>query len=797
MLLLKAVLKKASLTVASLISLFLFLILTIIILLTSYPKHGITLIDKLFIHSYELSFQEIQLKSIFSNPYIKASGIEIINDTQIIEIQDFELSFKLLDFVLEDRFILNRLHLNGYKVTKNNTDTSEAKNNTNTNILNGSDLLINTNALKLSASSYYFRSNQNKSSIVLVNGIINKVPFKDLNLLIEANGDIFYSGNHDLDASNLDDLGIIKMSSFKVAEINAYIESRGYVSISKPSKNTSTYKIKLSNTNLTFNSGYSVSNINSLLYSDFQNNLFGKFTSSLPLQDVIQDISGNVTYQKNIGLELFSDFSFNMSKILKENNYFSLSGKESFQTKLKITNDQIISLSLKTDLQNTNVYSSIDEISKPVGEPLLTTINIPNLTKPSYKISNNLFKVFIDSDGKSGYFSYGFEEKASMKKLKGFQIFLNLKEFDFSSISFDSNDSGETFVNRIFLKANKFKLLNNSFKNQEIDVSFDEEMYGTFVGPDLNGEIVIDKTGFAKVTLNNSNFNTLDFMSKNAETSSYVNGSSIINMRIIGNKIGLKGETFEKVNFYLLRNESLITIDNLEIKSQFLNVSSLETGERSFLSYSFPNDQYKVRGLFELDGKSDIFNDVINYNFDYLKTGMSIQWTSIGELNNLEGKISFLTKNFSIDNDIPNSAFLNTLKILNLDAIVKNLDSDTRRQDLGLLNLTRASGDILFSKKRGLISNPISIETDEAKMLWVGEILKNEMGSLEMLNLDMSLRIKISENLPWYAAIFGGIPAVAGTLVFQDLFEENIDAASSISFKVDGTIKNPELVRLN
>ena len=80
MLLLKAVLKKVSLIVASLISLFLFLILTIIILLTSYPKHGIAVIDKLFIHSYELSFQEIQLKSIFSNPYIKASGIEITND---------------------------------------------------------------------------------------------------------------------------------------------------------------------------------------------------------------------------------------------------------------------------------------------------------------------------------------------------------------------------------------------------------------------------------------------------------------------------------------------------------------------------------------------------------------------------------------------------------------------------------------------------------------------------------------------------------------------------------------------
>jgi uncharacterized protein YhdP len=82
-------------------------------------------------------------------------------------------------------------------------------------------------------------------------------------------------------------------------------------------------------------------------------------------------------------------------------------------------------------------------------------------------------------------------------------------------------------------------------------------------------------------------------------------------------------------------------------------------------------------------------------------------------------------------------------------------------------------------------------------MLWSGEILKNENGYLDDLNLDMSMRIKVSENLPWYAALIGGIPAVAGTLVFQDLFEENIDAASSIPFKVSGTIAEPSLNRLN
>ena len=796
--LLKAFFKKTLLVLASALSLFLILFITILILITSYPKYGVALIDKIFIHSYELSFQDIQFKNIFSNPRIKASGIEISNHKETIEIEDFELSFKLLDFFLEDQLVFNKIYIEGYKTQKKNVSSEEIKNQTKkTNIFNGNNLSIKTNAFNLLASNYYFRSYANQSSIRLINGEINNIPFKNLDLLIDDSGDIFYSGKHDFYENNLDDLGIIKASSFKVADIKAFIESRGYVNAKDSSKNKSIYKVKLYKSNLTFNSGYSVSNIGSLLYADYKNNLYGNFSASLPLQDVIQDINGNVLFQKDIGLELFSNFTFNMNEILEENSYFSLSGKESFKTKLKIAPDQKVSLSLNTDLKNTNVFSSIDEISKSTGEPLLTSINIPDLTEPAYKISNNLFRVFIDSDNKSGYFAFGMKEKINIKNKKGFHIFLNLQEFDFSSISFNSNESSESFIKSIYLKANKFKMLNNSFKDQEINISFDKQMHGSFLGPDLNGEIVIDKTGFAKVNLNNTNFKTLDFMSKDVETSSYVNDSSIINMRIIGNNINLKGEFFEKVNFYLLRNSSLITIDNLEITSQFLNISPLETGERSFFSYSYPNDQYKIRGLFEVDGRSNMFDNIVNYNFDYLKTGMSIQWNSISDLSNLEGKVNFLTKNFSINNDLPNSAFLSTLKILNLDAIVKNLDSDNRRQSSGLLNLTRASGDILFGKKRGLISNPISIETDEAKMLWVGEILKNESGSLEMLNLDMSLRIKISENLPWYAAIFGGIPAVAGTLVFQDLFEENIDAASSISFKVNGTIENPELIRLN
>ena len=44
-------------------------------------------------------------------------------------------------------------------------------------------------------------------------------------------------------------------------------------------------------------------------------------------------------------------------------------------------------------------------------------------------------------------------------------------------------------------------------------------------------------------------------------------------------------------------------------------------------------------------------------------------------------------------------------------------------------------------------------------MEWKGEVLKDSVGILNELNLDLEMRLKLSENIPWYAAVFGGIPA--------------------------------------
>ena len=65
-------------------------------------------------------------------------------------------------------------------------------------------------------------------------------------------------------------------------------------------------------------------------------------------------------------------------------------------------------------------------------------------------------------------------------------------------------------------------------------------------------------------------------------------------------------------------------------------------------------------------------------------------------------------------------------------------------------------------------------------MRWIGQIIKDDKGLLQDLDLTLEMRLKVSENIPWYAAIFGGVPALAGGIVFENIFENSLDNVSSI-----------------
>ena len=162
----------------------------------------------------------------------------------------------------------------------------------------------------------------------------------------------------------------------------------------------------------------------------------------------------------------------------------------------------------------------------------------------------------------------------------------------------------------------------------------------------------------------------------------------------------------------------------------------------------------------------------------------------------MEGEIKFLIKDLESKASLPDSAFLRAVRIFNLNAIVEGINSDSLLGSRNLL-INRAEGDFYVGQNRALINKPIKLETAEAKMEWMGEVLKDNAGILSELNLDLEMRLKLSENIPWYAAIFGGIPALAGGMVLENIFDESLDDVSTFKFKVTGNIDNPEIKRLD
>jgi uncharacterized protein YhdP len=154
-------------------------------------------------------------------------------------------------------------------------------------------------------------------------------------------------------------------------------------------------------------------------------------------------------------------------------------------------------------------------------------------------------------------------------------------------------------------------------------------------------------------------------------------------------------------------------------------------------------------------------------------------------------------KDLVIKDSISDSLALNLLGVLNLRNILGKLANlDLSIDEFTSTQLGRVEGDLLFSKSKLRLASPLFIETNAAKMKWVGQINKNSKNNLDDLDLNLDLRIRVGENLPWYAAILGGLPAVAGSAVINEIFEEDINNLTNYQYEVLGTISEPKLKRV-
>ena len=770
----------------SIISLFL-IGLTYTVLIKK-PSTLIFLANQLSKNSYNIDYQSVDSNFNFLSPDINFNQITIsdLNNKEIFKAENIGLGISLIKTLRKGYVNLNFLTIQNFSYLNNSGSDDKS---TLRLAINKVDLKSET--ISINALDTFVNNNEGNISVVFNRGELNDIPFKQLNIFNKFNSNkIFYSSTLNLDENIIKNENLFNLDAFSEYKINLELTTKGYLD-TKSETLKSLNKYRFNESNLMTQTNYSIKKIDLIMHTSIDDSLFGIFNANIP----DQDINGSISIKDQM-ITLRSKLKFEMNEMIDYEEYLILDGLEEFDGVLTIDNN-LVSLDLKTDLSKTKITSIIDDLNKDFNKKLITNIKIEDLSNPTYLINNNQFKSYIGPNN-NGYFSFGNSFEQQIKSLdfkKGFYIFLTIDKFDINKLSF-SNDQINNSPNllSINLLVEELNFFENIYKDQVFKFDINNNVLNaSFSGKDLNGLITTDKTGFTKIEVFDTKFEFrgIDIIESNESLN-----LSNIKLRFIGKNIQTYDDTFQDIDFYLLRNEKITTIDDITIKSQNFNIGQYNDNDKAYLSYNKIKDLYKVRGSYEIKNTNNLLRNFINYDLEYVSTDLNIQWISLNELKNLEGDIKFLIKGFKSKTSLPDSAFLRALKVFNLNAIFENISNETNIASKNLV-INRAEGDFYVGQNRALIKKPIKLETSEANMRWTGEIIKNSDNILEDLNLDLEMRLRVSENIPWYAAIFGGIPALAGGIVFENIFEDSLDDVSTFKFKVKGSVDEPIIERLN
>ena len=388
-----------------------------------------------------------------------------------------------------------------------------------------------------------------------------------------------------------------------------------------------------------------------------------------------------------------------------------------------------------------------------------------------------------------------FQDLSDIKYLEdGFNIKTNIFIEDFNNVFSQNFISFNDLQINLYLSGNEiqnssaFNFFSDRQSSVELSGNFNEgNLRLDFESENLNGSIVRDASSFFRINLYDSNIN---FNFRDSEENNFVFPN--LKFRVTGENVIFNDAIFKSIDFYYLKNGDVLTLNDINIDSDFLKISNYEN-EPAYFSINASEDFYKIKGLYEF---FDIKNSLKLENFppiNYLRSNINIQWNNLLELRNIEGSLDFLAKDFQVNQRNPNSALLNLIGLLDIQSFFDGYDGSSTDE---YIKFKRGSGSMIFSQKYGRVVDDFSFEADFGNMDWSGFIVKDDSGFFEELDLELSLKLNLQENIPWYAAIFGGLGVAAGTAIIGSVFEDQIEDISTIEYSVKGPLNSPSLERL-
>ena len=605
----------------------------------------------------------------------------------------------------------------------------------------------------------------------------------------------FYS-MHDLQSIDLKNLLSIGEERFNLPEMQ--VEHKGEMTLSALMLNNAisiqtkdffvpilqSHKIKFDKANIYI---VDLDSIYGLMPSTFMNE---KIQVNLLGKDLLKEY--DLTLSTNINLDP-GDF-------IIDSPYLQVSGNDAFNIDLNIQKNSLPTLKINSDLKNIELNSLFNSLSKNKLTRLPTEILITNFSNPSMEVSNQRLDINIrDINKYNGYISIGKKLPNHYKNFNdepGLNLYLYSQSIDENlliSMLPRNLESTSIKLNKLAFDIKNFKFFNNNFSDLSGVFDFKNSgIRGNLNSNKLNLNLKIDETGFARIEINDSVIPDIEF-----SNSSQLSFDTVINSRLIIKNSLISKVKIKNLDVYLVNNQNNFSANNIKLSSNLISIKPTYNSSNAYFSVDKLRPLYKIKGDFLIKDSNKIsyLKDVVD--FSYFNGSIDLQWRELSTLSHIEGEVNFILKDLLIKDSIADSMAFNLVGVLNLRNILGKLANlDLSIDEFTSLKLGRVEGDLLFSKSKLRLASPLFIETNAAKMRWVGQINKNSENSLEDLDLGLDLRIRVGENLPWYAAIIGGLPAVAGSAVINEIFEEDINNLTNYQYEVLGTISNPKLERV-
>ena len=784
-----------TLTIAT--GLALILVLLIFLSINRFPEASLNYVDDYLLTNLDIEYKKIKRTGSALSPKLSFTEISVLNNSKkrIFKAEEITLSIEILSSIIFFRPKLNEVTLKTGGQEFISAELNFDKDKVNFSHLNYQFL---SNSVSLDKGTIYFE--QGQLIINAITGNFNDISGRDFRVNVDiASGKIYFSSRH---VPNKKELNIIsELINFDLTELSiapsmSILESGIYNFRSKELEHL-----------------IEVSNIKgrSFLLLDHSLRLINANLTIKDLQNLEGIIFFNFDDQKNIkanllgyelrqtpNIQLKTSIDLDPKRFYSDQDFLKLDGKTKTDINIIFSNESITAFA-KTNFIGTSFNSPFAYVRKNSDEPLETDIIYENKTR-SLKVTNNKLDIYLPNlTQNSALINLGKPKTKLINNLEPNQYHLiaELDSFNTEEL-FDFLSSEKTSSNQAELKIDfdikEISFFNQKYPNQQGRVNVQNGLFDLqLTGEQIFGKVFNDSTSFIKAEINGLDF-IYDFNALNSE-SGLLND---LNLRIILSNSTINNIFFEDLSAYIQKSGSKFGINNIELSSRTIKTYG-EKPEANTFFYDSKKDFYRIKGKYIIENLNfNPLNFNENFRLGYANLDLNFQFKNIKNLNSLEGEGKLLFKDLTWDTFVPNSAALNLLGVFNLKNIIgKVANLDLSLDEYAQTKINRLEIYPIAAKNYVRLNETMTIETNSSKMMWRGLIQKDNFGNFDELDLSLDVRLRITENLPWYAGIFVGLPAAAGALFFNEVFQEDLSNASTIQFDVKGPINNPILDRVN